>query len=61
MPATATDPNAPTVPITFRASESQVARLLAALPTFRKATGEGITVSGLIRKCVDLQLDEVVK
>lgn len=56
---TATD--APTVPITFRASEAQVARILAALPTFRKATGEGITVSGLIRKCVDLQLAEVVK
>lgn len=54
-----TDTDTPTVPITFRATETQVAQLHAAIPAHRRATGEDMTVSRLIRECVDLHLHEI--
>jgi hypothetical protein len=51
----------PTIPITFRATESQVARLHAVIPAHRKRTGENATVSGLVRECIDRHIAELAE
>jgi hypothetical protein len=51
----------PTIPITFRATESQVAKLHAVIPVHRKRTGENATVSGLVRECIDRHIADLAE